>query len=150
MIDRVATMIRMSRCTRHLRLALHRWFIWPYRTVVTEDPPLGRLKSKTLYIVEAGGWGEHLAMLCPCGCRSVLELNLIPDEHPCWRFNQHSDGTLSLYPSVRRRKGCRAHFWIWNGRIHWCADVHWWMRVSCVSRLTFHLRRLCYWVGSQR
>ncbi|MGE3343138.1 MAG: DUF6527 family protein [Vicinamibacterales bacterium] len=31
------------------------------------------------------------ALLCPCGCGDVIELNLVEQASPCWRVRQHRD-----------------------------------------------------------
>ncbi|MER9141803.1 DUF6527 family protein [Mesorhizobium sp. M0871] len=59
-------------------------------------------------------------MLCPCGCRRVLHMNLLADERPCWRLTRHDDGTTTLHPSVWRTTGCGSHFWFRRGRVEWC------------------------------
>ncbi|TKW76928.1 MAG: hypothetical protein DI543_18380, partial [Bradyrhizobium icense] len=59
----------------------------------------------------------------PCGCGSVLHMNLLPDERPCWEVTQHGDGTASLHPSVWRQKDCKSHFWFRRGRVQWCSDA---------------------------
>ncbi|MFD1328853.1 DUF6527 family protein [Mycoplana ramosa] len=59
-------------------------------------------------------------MICPCGCRAVLHMNLLPDERPCWRVTRHMDGSTSLHPSVWRQKECKSHFWFRKGRVKWC------------------------------
>jgi len=69
---------------------------------------------------EEDGFQEQAAMICPCGCRSVLHMNLLPDERPCWRVTRHDDGTATLHPSVWRKKECGSHFWFRNGRVVWC------------------------------
>lgn len=77
------------------------------------------LKPSTVYVA---GEGVHIwaaAMLCPCGCGDVIELNLLRKVRPCWSVREHADGTVSLTPSVWRRKGCRSHFFILHGRIDW-------------------------------
>ena len=73
--------------------------------------------------VYLAGEGEHLwaaAMICPCGCGEVIELNLLKQVRPCWSIKEHSDGLISLRPSVWRQKGCRSHFVVRHGRIDWC------------------------------
>ncbi|MER9417949.1 DUF6527 family protein [Mesorhizobium sp. M0306] len=59
-------------------------------------------------------------MLCPCGCRRVLHMNLLADERPCWRLTRHDDGTTTLHPSVWRKTDCGSHFWFRRGRVEWC------------------------------
>lgn len=84
---------------------------------VDEFPDL--LKPSTLYVAgEEHMWAA--AMLCPCGCGDVIELNLLEQASPCWSVRQHRDGSVTLMPSVWRRKGCCSHFFVRNSRIYWC------------------------------
>lgn len=99
---------------------LKRPFSRPYRSYTIEGQLPPRLRSKVAYIVEEDGYREHVSMLCPCGCRQVLHMNLLPDERPCWQVTEHTNGTVTLHPSVWRKKGCRSHFWLRGGKIHWC------------------------------
>jgi Family of unknown function (DUF6527) len=78
---------------------------------------LGRRK---LYVVSEDGYDEQAAMICPCGCKQVLHMNLLTDERPCWTVRQEEDGTPTLHPSVWRKKGCGSHFWLRRGRVIWC------------------------------
>jgi len=50
-------------------------------TVVVEFLP-ERLDRKTLYIVQEDGYTEQAAMICPCGCKQILHMNMLPDERP--------------------------------------------------------------------
>ena len=99
-----------------------RWFDPPYRTMVVEESLPTRLLRRTVYIVREDGFDEQVALLCPCGCGRVLQMNMLPDERPCWCVIQNVDGTVTLNPSVWRRKGCGSHFWLRNGRIRWCKN----------------------------
>ena len=77
------------------------------------------LAGGTLYVV---GHGEHTweaAMRCPKGCGHALSMNLLPAEKPCWRLDEHEDGTPSLTPSVWRKTDCGCHFFLKRGRIQW-------------------------------
>jgi hypothetical protein len=91
----------------------------PYRTQKLEGDLPAKLYSKTIYVVEEDGYLEHVVMVCPCGCGQLLYMNLIPDERPCWRVIDHENGTISLWPSVWRQKGCHAHFWFRHGQVFW-------------------------------
>src|SRR4051794_16798197 len=94
-----------------------RWlFNWPYRLCVVEASLPKRLSARALYVVQEDGYLEQAAMICPCGCRRVLHMNLLPDERPCWRLTHHDDGTASLHPSVWRKTDCGSHFWFQRGR----------------------------------
>jgi hypothetical protein len=87
---------------------------------LVEDNLPKQLKRRTFYIVEEDGFHEQAAMICPCGCRSVLHMNLLTDERPCWCVTRHDDGTATLHPSVWRKKECGSHFWFRGGRVVWC------------------------------
>ncbi|ACK50892.1 hypothetical protein Msil_1949 [Methylocella silvestris BL2] len=102
------------------RARVYRWLYPPYRTLIVEESLPKSLKRKTIYVVEEDGFQEQAAMVCPCGCRRTLQMNLLPDERPCWKLTQHEDGTASLHPSVWRKKDCGSHFWFRRGRVKWC------------------------------
>ena len=100
-----------------------RLFDRPYRTRIVQDTLPGSLKRRMLYVVEDDGYFEQAALVCPCGCGRVLQMNLLPDSRPCWSVTQHSDGTASLHPSIWRQKDCKSHFWFRKSRIQWCPDA---------------------------
>lgn len=101
------------------------WLNPPYKTVVTEGELPKKLKRRTIYLLQEDGFEEQAAMVCPCGCSKLLQMNLIPDERPCWQATRHADGTTTLYPSVWRKKHCASHFWFREGRVIWCKqDEH--------------------------
>jgi hypothetical protein len=113
-----------------IRVLLHsawqcccRVVVRPYKTKLVEEALPKKMKRRTIYVVQEDGLQEQAAMICPCGCRSILHLNLLPDERPCWRITKHADGTASLHPSVWRQKGCKSHFWFRQGRIVWCRQA---------------------------
>jgi len=91
-----------------------------YKVKVVEESLPSKLVEKYLYLVVEDGFEEYTALVCPCGCKKILYLNLIPDEKPCWKITIHKDKTASLQPSVWRKVGCHSHFWIKRGIIHWC------------------------------
>ena len=106
-----------------IRDVVVRWLISPYRTEIVEADLPNALRRRTLYIVREDGFDEQAALMCPCGCRRVLHMNLIPDERPCWQVTQHNDGTATLYPSVWRKGDCGSHFWLRQGQIQWCRTI---------------------------
>lgn len=59
-------------------------------------------------------------MMCPCGCGDVVELALFAEAEERWRIRVGARGRVSLAPSVWRNTGCRSHYWVREGRIHWC------------------------------
>ena len=78
-----------------------------------------KLKKETLYVLTEDGLPWQAAMVCPCGCKTTLELNLLPDERPLWRYTADSKGRATLKPSVRRKVGCKSHFILRDGKINW-------------------------------
>jgi hypothetical protein len=78
-----------------------------------------KLKSHILYILTEDGTPWQASMVCPCGCGKTLELNLLPDERPVWRYSTDRKGRVTLHPSIWRQVGCRSHFWLRRGKIHW-------------------------------
>jgi hypothetical protein len=82
---------------------------------VPETPTAG-----TLYVAGEGPHRWAALMLCPCGCGDSIQLNLLAKARPSWDIEEHSDDTISIYPSVWRTKGCRSHFFVRHGRVDWC------------------------------
>lgn len=60
-----------------------------------------------------------LVMKCPDGCGQMLSINLDKRSGKAWRLYVRDD-KLTLYPSVWRDDGCKAHFILWKGYILWC------------------------------
>jgi len=103
-----------------------RWLHAPVRrrrglvqAVVSEGGLPSNLKPKILYVVKEEGVAWQAALICPCGCGDQLDLNLLPDERPCWQVRIGVGGVASLHPSVRRTEGCKSHFFLREGRIIW-------------------------------
>ena len=113
-------MKQLRQMFRRIREWVEHWFLPPYRTMVVEESLPAQLLRRTVYIVREDGFDEQIALLCPCGCGQVLQMNLLPDERPCWRVMQNTDGAVTLHPSVWRKKDCGSHFWLRNSRIRWC------------------------------
>ena len=67
---------------------------------------------------EEGDW--CVGMRCPCGCGHAIELMLIREVKPRWDLSTDSTGHPTLHPSVWLQGGCRSHFWLRDGRVHWC------------------------------
>ncbi len=78
------------------------------------------LTEEFIYIVGENKFLWFVALKCPCGCGDVIHLNLLPEANPYWKVESHSDGTVSLKPSVWSLKGCGSHYFVRNGEINWC------------------------------
>lgn len=90
----------------------------PLRTVVV-DEMTEPVKCNALYIYSSNGHQWGAALLCPCGCGSLIEVNLLPEGDPSWKATPNWDSSISLHPSVWRKVGCKSHFWIKQGLVKW-------------------------------
>ena len=72
------------------------------------------------YAIVFRGVQRSLVMRCPDGCGEILTINLDPRSGKAWRLQECDDGRVTLYPSVWREEGCRAHFIIWRDMVLWC------------------------------
>ena len=97
------------------------WLSPTYRTILIDDQLPQQLKRHNLYVVQEDGFTEQAALLCPCGCNHLIQLNLQSDERPCWRIRNYDNQTSTLRPSVWRKDGCASHFWFRNGKVVWCS-----------------------------
>ena len=88
-------------------------------TVTRTDQLPEQLSRRHLYVVGERGEDWFAAMACPCGCGALIDLNLLPPGRPCWTLTIHRNGSPTLSPSVWRQTGCRAHFYINEGRLYW-------------------------------
>lgn len=76
-------------------------------------------EANVLYAIgEDEAW--FAAMLCPCGCASMIQLSLLKNDQPRWRLTIDAKRRPTLYPSVWRTAGCKAHFILRAGDVHWC------------------------------
>ncbi|MDZ4055990.1 MAG: DUF6527 family protein [Polynucleobacter sp.] len=78
------------------------------------------LPWRDLVLARDGDEEWCVGMRCPCRCGSVLEVMVLPAANPRWDVTVDAKGHPSLSPSVWLKKGCRSHFWVRQGRIHWC------------------------------
>ena len=100
------------------------WFvrpIHPLKTLFVEELP-EFLNPKAIYVIGEGSHRWFVAMACPCGCHATLEVSLLHEAIPRWTLIEHSNGTISLNPSIWRTVGCRSHFFLQQGKIKWCSD----------------------------
>jgi Family of unknown function (DUF6527) len=90
-----------------------------YRTVYVEELP-DIVEIEKIYILGEGQYLWSAAMKCPCNCKNVLQMSLHQDGTPRWNLTIHDNGTVSLYPSIWRKVGCKSHFFFKEGKIQWC------------------------------
>ena len=89
-----------------------------YRVRRVSDLP-DRLENGDVYVIGDGEYDWSAAMLCPCGCGNVLEMNLLSDAKPVWSITVGPDQSVTLHPSVWKKTGCRSHFFLRNGKVNW-------------------------------
>jgi hypothetical protein len=89
------------------------------RVVEGDSLPL-LMPRRDLVLARDDGEDWCVGMRCPCGCGDVIELLVLAEARPRWNLSVDASGRPTLAPSVWRQSGCRAHFWIRSGRIHWC------------------------------
>lgn len=78
-----------------------------------------RIKQPGDYVLVLRGIPRAIVLSCPDGCGEHVVINLDKDGGPAWR-RYTTGGKLSLYPSVWRDSGCRAHFILVRDRVLWC------------------------------
>lgn len=112
-----------KRLRRVWLLIKNRW--WgtpvPLKTLYFDELP-DKLDDDSVYLIGENDFLWSAALLCPCGCRSIIQLNLLPDVEPSWRVDKYDDDTISLSPSVWSRKGCGSHYFLRHGLIRWCFE----------------------------
>lgn len=88
-------------------------------TAARYSEAMARIKQPGDYVLVLRGTPRGIVMSCPDGCGEHVIVNLDRQGGPAWR-RYTSGGKLSIYPSVWRDSGCRAHFIIVRDRIYWC------------------------------
>lgn len=80
--------------------------------------PLTFKKNILAHMIDGGeSWSAGLN--CPCGCGAVIELMLLQNVKPHWKLTVDHLNRPTLFPSVWRSTGCKSHFWVRQGKIHW-------------------------------
>jgi hypothetical protein len=88
--------------------------------VVEGDTLPEALPRRDLVLTRDDGEDWSVGMRCPCGCGETIELLVLEEARPRWNVSIDKGGRPTLHPSVWRQKGCQSHFWVRQGRIHWC------------------------------
>lgn len=104
-----------------LAARIGQWFAPRLKAFKVVELP-DRIEAGRIYLVgENEPW--QAAFQCPCGCEAVIQLSLIPEDRPSWTASVHKDGTVTLFPSVWRKRGCKAHFFLRGGKVDWTRDT---------------------------
>lgn len=93
----------------------------PYTLQFVEGDELPAvLPERTLVVAREGAELWAAGMRCPCGCSRRIEVMLLEGVRPRWDLAVGRTGLPSLRPSVWVKSGCRSHFWLVDGQVHWC------------------------------
>ena len=85
------------------------------------------LEPETVYLIGDGQLPWSAALLCPCGCKAIIHLSLVSGgggDQARWNAKRNFNGSVSLHPSVWRKRGCRSHFFLRRGHIVWCGSYN--------------------------
>lgn len=84
----------------------------------------GKPLPGVMQVVKQGDKVRMVDFLCPCGCGHTVPTFVTEDPKQendnRWIFTDIDGPTL--YPSIRWEGGCKAHFWIKNGKTEFCGD----------------------------
>lgn len=92
----------------------------PYHTKWVEDLPENPQKN-TVYIIGGRKHQFYAAVACPRqACKQIIHLDVSPRVAKRWAITEHSNGRISLSPSVHvTGLPCGCHYWLRKGRIVW-------------------------------
>jgi len=93
--------------------------IAPKGTSERYSEAIEKLHSPGDYVLVVRGQPRTIVMVCPDGCGENVTINLDRRTGKAWRKYETGE-KLTIYPSVWRDTGCRAHFIVWKDRIIWC------------------------------
>lgn len=89
-----------------------------FEFIYLDDIPAD-LKKGEIYVIGEDGDYWNVVFICPCGCKDIIQLNLLPEARPCWRIINHRDYSTSISPSVNRIVNCKSHFTIKRNKLIW-------------------------------
>lgn len=75
---------------------------------------MGLVRTRGDVAIVHRGRPRSLIIMCPCGCGERYPINLDSRAGPAWRLYRDLETGLSLFPSVWRESGCRAHYILWR------------------------------------
>jgi len=90
-----------------------------WMAVFVGDEPV-KLKHHRVYLVMEDDEVWQATFTCPCGCQMKIQLCCLPESRPSWSYKVHADKTVTLHPSIWRKRGCCSHFFLRWGIIKWC------------------------------
>jgi hypothetical protein len=87
-----------------------------YRFIYVEELP-NKVNDKMIYIIGNIDQPWLIALNCPCGCQSLIQLNLLKEGDPRWKFRITKKGKINISPSIWKINGCKSHFLIYRSKI---------------------------------
>lgn len=102
------------------RAYIKRLFYKGYKVELVNDEP-DCVDDKIIYIIGEADFHAIAVMLCPCGCKSKIHLNLLPGNKPTWSITS-LDKVPTIKPSVWRKVGCKSHFFVRSGQVVWAKE----------------------------
>ncbi|MCS6115937.1 DUF6527 family protein [Shewanella baltica] len=97
-----------------------RIFTKTYKVELVEDEP-DNVDERIIYIVGDKDFYAIAIMLCPCGCKSKINLNLIHSDKPTWTI-KFDNKMPTIKPSIWRTVGCKSHFFLRSGKVVWAKN----------------------------
>lgn len=95
-------------------------FSRPRRLIAVEGDALpASMPWRDLVLLTEGQEPWSVGMRCPCGCGETIELALFEEADPRWKLHVDRRGRPTLHPSVWKRDGCRAHYFVREGKVIW-------------------------------
>ena len=94
------------------------WLTPEYNFIFEEDFP-DSIKENFIYIIGDKKSPWLLAFKCPCGCGQTIQLNLLKEADPCWKYKITNRKKINIFPSIWRTKGCKSHFVVRNSKTEW-------------------------------
>lgn len=98
------------------------WLKPEYKFQFTEDFPT-TVEGLTIYVIGDQKAPWLLAFQCPCGCKQAIQLNLLKEADPNWKFKITPKNKISISPSIWRTVGCKSHFFIRNSKVDWARSI---------------------------
>lgn len=90
--------------------------------VVNDHPASESMAPGCIYVVESMGLRKWAYLRCPSLPEEIIQLSLMTSRRPSWVISMDWLNRPTLHPSIRQTEGSYAHFWIRQGRLHWCED----------------------------
>lgn len=111
-------MKRLFRLVEQVYKQLALFFQPSYSFTIADDLP-EKLEKHRVYILGEPSDPWAVALECPCGCRAIIQLNLLREAKPRWEYSISYNRAITIKPSVWRKAGCKSHFFIRKGKIVW-------------------------------